>query len=387
MIIVPWRTDAPIYHFPYGTIGLIVVNIAVHFLFAMGDEGRIEPFILAFGAGLHPTQWITANFLHLGLFHLLGNMVFLWGFGIVVEGKIGWWRFLLLYLGIGTAENLIVQTLAQGLEGGALGASGAIFGIMAVAIVWAPKNEIHFFYFVWLISIFTGFKEVSIVAFACWYLVIELLFSFISGHWMSSSFLHLVGAALGFAMGVAMLKLHWVDCENWDLLAVMANRHGAPAKPSLRVSVRRPSGFTDVEEPEEDSAGSTSLARLRAALADGDFRKAHEVYSRLRRPEKISRRELRQLIAGLQLAGELRDSIPLMADYLKQFPDNPPRMRLKAAEVLIRHENRPRQALRLLEKVDAATLPEPLVAPFTRLKRQAERLSADGVIEVETQDW
>ncbi len=56
---------------------------------------------LTHGEGLHPVQWVTNNFLHGRIFHLVGNMIFLWGFGLVVEGKLGWWRFLLVYMGIG----------------------------------------------------------------------------------------------------------------------------------------------------------------------------------------------------------------------------------------------------------------------------------------------
>ncbi len=56
--------------------------------------------------------------------HLVGNMFFLWGFGLVVEGKLGWWRFLLLYLTIGAIYSVIIQTSMLGAtEGGALGAS------------------------------------------------------------------------------------------------------------------------------------------------------------------------------------------------------------------------------------------------------------------------
>ena len=51
---------------------------------------------LEFGK-FRPWQWLTANYMHADIFHLLGNMFVLWGFGLVVEGKVGWWRFLLIY--------------------------------------------------------------------------------------------------------------------------------------------------------------------------------------------------------------------------------------------------------------------------------------------------
>ncbi len=53
----------------------------------------------------------THNFLHYGLGHLAGNMLFLWAFGIVVEGKLGPIKYLLTYLAIGTLHGACLQLL------------------------------------------------------------------------------------------------------------------------------------------------------------------------------------------------------------------------------------------------------------------------------------
>ena len=118
MIVIPTGTDAPIYYWPYATIALIVLNTAL--LFAVPpvagnvrlnekDEviedvetvSNFERFSLAVGDGrLHPLQWVTHNFLHFGFMHLAGNMLFLWAFGIVVEGKLGALKYLLAYLAL-----------------------------------------------------------------------------------------------------------------------------------------------------------------------------------------------------------------------------------------------------------------------------------------------
>src|ERR671939_634338 len=101
MIIFPYNTDAPIYHYPFATVGLIIANtlIFVACIFAPADVD-VEMFILQFGHW-NPVQWLTSNFMHAHIVHLLGNMIFLWAFGLVIEGKLGWWRFLVVYLGIG----------------------------------------------------------------------------------------------------------------------------------------------------------------------------------------------------------------------------------------------------------------------------------------------
>ena len=106
MIILPITTDAPIYHWPRITVGLIATNVAIHLAWSYApDPLAFEPYLLILGDGLHPMQWLSHNFLHADFLHLLGNMVFLWAYGIVVEGKVGWWPFLLIYLGIGIVHE------------------------------------------------------------------------------------------------------------------------------------------------------------------------------------------------------------------------------------------------------------------------------------------
>ena len=109
MIIIPINTDAPIYHWPWMTLVLIVANCACFYATGFGVEP--EGWVLQFGHELHPIEWLAYNFFHFGWMHLIGNMIFLWGFGIIVEGKIGWWRFLLVYLLIGVLGGLLIAAL------------------------------------------------------------------------------------------------------------------------------------------------------------------------------------------------------------------------------------------------------------------------------------
>ena len=163
MIVIPTGTDAPIYHWPYATVALIVLNAVL--LFAVPPEaGKVrlnekdeviedvetvsnfERYSLAVGDGsLHPVQWVTHNFLHFGLMHLAGNMLFLWAFGIVVEGKLGALKYLLAYLAIGTLHGAFVQILLRnsGMDQHAAGASAVVYGLLAVCMVWAPRNELN----------------------------------------------------------------------------------------------------------------------------------------------------------------------------------------------------------------------------------------------------
>jgi len=63
---------------------------------------------------LAPDRLFTSMFLHGGFGHLLGNMFFLWAFGIVVEGKLGWWKFLGVYMTIGIVGGFLIQLTMLG---------------------------------------------------------------------------------------------------------------------------------------------------------------------------------------------------------------------------------------------------------------------------------
>jgi len=111
-MILPYSTDAPIYYFPWMTIVLIVVNGVTFAITGMGLHS--DGWLLQYGNGLHPVEWLAYSFLHFGPMHLIGNMFFLWAFGIVVEGKLGWWKFLALYLGIGVTAGALIQVAMLG---------------------------------------------------------------------------------------------------------------------------------------------------------------------------------------------------------------------------------------------------------------------------------
>ena len=120
-MLIPYSTDAPIYHWPYATLGTIILNV----LDLSGRDRRCrrgsrsmvyEHFIFHYGQW-NPIQWMTSNYLHAGFLHVLGNMIVLWGIGIIIEGKVGWWRFLLVYNGIGMFQCGVEQTLMLFAEG------------------------------------------------------------------------------------------------------------------------------------------------------------------------------------------------------------------------------------------------------------------------------
>ena len=207
--MIPYSTDAPLYHLPIGTGVLILANVVC---FVVHGHPTSDAWILEFGGILNPLEWVSSMFAHASIGHLLGNMYFLAVFGLIVEGKLGCKRFLLLYLSTGIINSALTQliVLPSG-STGALGGSSAIMGLMAICLVWAPKNELGVFLFV-LHRVF--FFEVSIVVYAVIYLVWELIGFILADFSMSTPALHLIGFAVGFGAGTLYVKRGWVNCEN-----------------------------------------------------------------------------------------------------------------------------------------------------------------------------
>ena len=98
-------------------------------------------------AGALPAKniWLSvlvSIFLHGGLLHLGGNMLFLWIFGNNVEDRLGRIRYLLFYLAAGVAATITQVALDPSSPVPLIGASGAIAGVMGAYLVLYPKVRI-----------------------------------------------------------------------------------------------------------------------------------------------------------------------------------------------------------------------------------------------------
>ena len=291
-MLFPYSTDAPIYHWPFATVGLIAINTVVFFAVVgmapdMATVEVVQPYILEYGKGLQPHQWLTANFLHADLIHLVGNMLALWGFGLIVEGKIGWWRFLAIYLGMGVGQCMLEQMFVPAsLAIGSLGASGVIFGLMAMSLVWAPMNEVSCILLIW----FRPFLfDLTILTYTMIMGALQLLFFTLTattaGVFYGSEALHLIGAVFGLAVGLAMLKLNWVDCENWDAFSVLAGRHRMSLEKMAELRQQYPASPVDEQRHREETERQrrSALKQIEQILVDGRHELAYAAHVKMAR--------------------------------------------------------------------------------------------------------
>lgn len=155
----PLRDDQPTYTPPTVTVLLIAACILVFFFELTLDEYSRNFFLTVFGtvpARLRLTTLVTSMFLHAGWSHIIGNMLFLWAFGKSLEDAMGHGKFLFFYLTSGVAAGLVHIAFNQGSVVPAVGASGAIAGVMGAYLISFPRAYIKtlvFFFFVTVIEI------------------------------------------------------------------------------------------------------------------------------------------------------------------------------------------------------------------------------------------
>jgi len=167
--MIPLKDNIPSSRTPVITIGLIVINVlvyvnqltlppraAVRFVYLYG----LIPLEISSGDLMvpHPVPLygtiLTSMFVHGGLFHLAGNMLYLWIFGDNVEDRLGRVRYLLFYLlsGVGAAAAQILSDPHSKIP--MVGASGAISGVLGAYLLLYPHARVvTLVFFGWFVRV------------------------------------------------------------------------------------------------------------------------------------------------------------------------------------------------------------------------------------------
>ena len=146
--------------FQYVTVGLIIANVIVFVLTTLGtsEDGAIRstlglgyiPAVVNDFADLSPSDilvpenwtYITYAFLHGDIFHLGGNMLFLWVFGDNVEDALGHVKFLVFYLACAAAGAFLHGIVIPESQMPLIGASGAVAGCVSAYLMLHPRVKL-----------------------------------------------------------------------------------------------------------------------------------------------------------------------------------------------------------------------------------------------------
>jgi membrane associated rhomboid family serine protease len=224
---------------PKLTIALIVINVIIFLIQAL-FTGQILDFsnekaaILFYEWGAVPTcitgsssftmfsgqqfscpdmsyvSLISSMFMHGGIMHLGGNMLFLWIFGDNIELKFGRAKFLGIYLAWGVGAGLAHVAIDPTSSIPAVGASGAISGVLGAYLALYPKVKIQT---VMIFGFFIRMLHIQARWFLPFWLVFQNILPFLIGGFGVAGggvafMAHIGGFAIGFATGFLYKKSH-----------------------------------------------------------------------------------------------------------------------------------------------------------------------------------
>lgn len=161
-MFIPLKDENPTSRFPYVTVFFIGLNILIFFYQILSPQG-LQYYVYKMGAIPYeithfktlsffprispPLSLITSMFLHGGLFHLFGNMLYLWIFGNNIEDFLGPIRFVLFYIFSGLGASLTHIIFNPNSQIPMIGASGAIAGVLGAYLILYPGARVLTFVF------------------------------------------------------------------------------------------------------------------------------------------------------------------------------------------------------------------------------------------------
>lgn len=346
--MIPIRTSSPVHRTPWANYALIAVNVlvfAAQSLFG-GSEGQstslAEWLELGILDGSDPQlyQFVTYQFLHGGLAHVGGNMLFLWVFGNPVNSKMGNWTYLLFYLATGVFAAAAYSLTT---DSGMLGASGAVAGITTAYLALFPRSHITILYW-WIIIGTIELPSMVMIVFKMivWDNIIGPQFIEGGGSAARVAFgAHLAGYAFGFVVVGLMLAFRLLPRDQFDMVALLRRwsqrraMRDVMADPTARAAaqygrVARPVtvdavGLRPVVNERQDQVSQLRM-RIAESLSLGDRDTAADLY------EKLTALDPRQVLAKpqqLEVANQLytlnrlAQAANAYEKFLGQYPTAP----------------------------------------------------------------
>lgn len=178
----------------------------------------------------HWYQLITNGFLHEGILHLAGNLLFLLVFGSRVNALIGQWKTAVLYpilLIIASWAEMV--SLSDGPPRPAIGASGAIMGLAGMYLVLFPVHRVFMVIYLRL-GLLTGFrlllKIFAIRGFwvVLFYIAFDVLATILGSRDGVAHWAHLGGFIGGMVLAAALLLARQTDAKGGDLISAMLGK-------------------------------------------------------------------------------------------------------------------------------------------------------------------
>ncbi len=211
----------------YVTFALIALNVLAYLGTSVGGEQFINAAVLGLGfipsvvhhtAALAPQfvvipeslSYLSYAFLHADIFHLGGNMLFLWVFGDNVEDALGHFRYLVFYLACAAAGAVVHGLVAPDSQEPLIGASGAIAGVVTAYLILFPRVKI------WILAFARiPLRIPAFIVLALWILLQMVMF--LSGGADQISWACHIGGIVAGAVLVVVLRRRNVPLEDAEV--------------------------------------------------------------------------------------------------------------------------------------------------------------------------
>jgi membrane associated rhomboid family serine protease len=214
-IVTNWSETPP--HPPFVTIGISLICIFAWFIYlglspvmqqAMIEVGGMQPSSIALLLQKDIGSWwdisaasmATALFIHASWLHLLGNLAYLWVFGMKVEQRLGSIGMLAVFVLGGVLANLIVAMRVPMLDTPIIGASGAVSAVVGSYLGLFPRRRIGLFL---PLGLYLQFARVpALLVIGSWF-TLQLLYTAIGPiNAAVAWWTHLAGFALGLSFAL-----------------------------------------------------------------------------------------------------------------------------------------------------------------------------------------
>lgn len=368
--MIPLGTDRPLSRPPIVTKGLILANIAAFLVMAIIERndperaGAIQSQLWIWGRDFHWWGLFTSAFLHAGLLHLGGNMLFLWVFGPNVEDRFGRIGFLVFYLaGAGASAGL--QAWMD--NSPAVGASGAIAAVTGAYLVLFPRTRIKLLVFFILIGVF--------MVPSWWFIAFSIAWDLFGQGRGGTGIAHLAHlGGYGFGIGVALVLL-WTRVlarEPYDLFTIwkQARRRGElreVAHSAQRDQARRErEAEAAANDPAVQARAQAALEARQAitsALGQSDLPGAARVYRALLdefgpAAATLGRDQWVELANHLFATGDHQTAADAYERLIMAYPSDREiaGFRLILGLIAAKYLNDPIRAKRLIERAKTGTL-------------------------------
>jgi membrane associated rhomboid family serine protease len=322
-MLFPIRTDRQLKRTPVVNYALIAANI-VAFVFLQGLGRNTSPAFMLQPADPALFQYITYQFMHGGLMHIIGNMVALWVFGNGVEDRLGRWGYLLFYLAAGVLAGLghAVTEISP-----VLGASGSVAGVTGAYLALFPLSRVVVLVFFFIIT----FVELPSIAVVGIYVAWNIFGQFTGGGGVAYT-AHLAGYFFGFVVGMALLVSRLLPREPSDMMSLIDQKRRQQHFKNLARGGYSPWDSNAPGEPgqataqaptAEEQALMTQRSRVSEALRTGNPGHAAAEYRALLAdyPDQVmSQQQQLDLANQLMSEGAYQEAAQAYELFLRHFP-------------------------------------------------------------------